>query len=116
MVTVFREVLQDGDPTTCDRDPPTYRSPNGMLENLYLMGTTGQKLFHARQITRPVFIANPKYDGRCRDTDMDVFCHDLYRTSDVTHGQAKNSTHYLLLDRPERGRAEFPTRLDESLN
>lgn len=116
MVTAFREALLDGDPTARDRDPPSYRSPNGMLEDLYLMGATGQKLFHASQITCAVFIVNPEYDGLCRDTDMEVFCRDLYHSPEVIHWQAKNSTHYLLLDRPERGRAEFLTRLDKFLN
>lgn len=112
MVTAFREALLDGDPTSRTRTPPTYRSPNGMLEDLYLMGATGQKLFHASQIYCPVFIVNPEYDGLCRDTDMAVFCDDLYHSPQVVHWRAANCTHYLLLDRPERGRNEFLSRLD----
>jgi pimeloyl-ACP methyl ester carboxylesterase len=115
MVTAFREALLDGDPTARDRNPPTYRSPNGMLEDLFLMGATGQKLFHASQITCPVFIVNPEYDGLCRDTDMAVFCQDLYHSPEVIHWQATNCTHYLLLDRPDRGRTEFLQRLDTFL-
>jgi len=115
MVTAFREALLDGDPTARDRDPPTYRSPNGMLEDLYLMGARGQKLFHASQIYCPVFIVNPEYDVLCRDTDMAVFCEDLCHAPEIVHWQAKNCTHYLLLDRPERGRNEFLARLDRFL-
>lgn len=113
MVVAFREALLDGDPTARTRNPPTYRSPNGMLEDLYLMGATGQKLFHASQIYCPVFIVNPEYDGLCRDTDMAVFIHDLVHSPQVIHWQATNTTHYLILDRPERGRNEFLQRLND---
>ena len=115
MVSAFREALLDGDPTARSRNPPTYRSPNGMLEDLFLMGATGQKLFHASQIYCPVFIVNPEYDGLCRDTDMAVFIADLYHAPNVVHWQAKNTTHYLILDRPERGRDEMLSRLDAFL-
>ncbi|WP_196258842.1 alpha/beta hydrolase [Pelagibacterium limicola] len=116
MVVAFRNALLDGDPTARTRTPPTYRSPNGMLEDLYLMGAKGQKLFHASQIYCPVFIVNPEYDSLCRDTDMAVFCEDLYHSPEVIHWRAANSTHYLLLDRPERGRSELLVRLDGFLN
>lgn len=115
MVAAFREALLDGDPIARQRTPPTYRSPNGMLEDLYLMGCTGQKLFHASQIYCPVFIVNPEYDALCRDSDMAVLCADLYHAPQVIHWQATNTTHYLLLDRPERGRDEFLARLDRFL-
>jgi pimeloyl-ACP methyl ester carboxylesterase len=116
MVTAFREALLDGDPSSRQRTPPTYRSPNGMLEDLYLMGATGQKLFHASQIYCPVFIVNPEYDGLCRDTDMAAFCADLCHSPQIIHWQAANTTHYLLLDRPERGRDEFLARIDAFLD
>jgi pimeloyl-ACP methyl ester carboxylesterase len=115
MVTAFRDALLDGDPTSRSRNPPTYRSPNGMLEDLFLMGATGQKLFHASQIYCPVFIVNPEYDALCRDTDMAVFIEDLVHSPEVIHWQATNTTHYLILDRPERGRSEFLRRLDAFL-
>lgn len=115
MVIAFREALLDGDPGSREHDPPLYRSPNGMLEDLYLMGAKGQKLFHASQIYCPVFIVNPEYDGLCRDTDMAVFCEDLYHAPEVVHWQAKGSTHYLLLDRPERGRDDFLAHMDRFL-
>jgi len=116
MVTAFRNALLDGDPTARSRTPPTYRSPNGMLEDLFLMGATGQKLFHASQIYCPVFIVNPEYDSLCRDTDMAVFVADLYHSPRVVHWQAKNTTHYMILDRPERGRTELLSRLDDFLD
>jgi len=115
MVTALRNALLDGDPTSRTRTPPTYRSPNGMLEDLYIMGATGQKLFHASQIYCPVFIVNPEYDALCRDTDMEVFCEDLYHAPSVIHWRAANCTHYFVLDRPERGRNEFLARVDEFL-
>jgi pimeloyl-ACP methyl ester carboxylesterase len=115
MVAEFREALLDGDPTSRQRTPPTYRSPNGMLEDLYLMGCKGQRLFDASQVYCPVFIVNPEYDVLCRDTDMAVFCDDLVHAPEVVHWRAENCTHYLLLDRPERGRNEFLARLDRFL-
>lgn len=116
MVKAFGQALIDGDPTAKDRNPPTYRSPNGMLEDLYRMGCNGEKLFHAGQIYCKVMIVKPEYDDLCRLTDMAVFMQDLTHAEEVVLWAEKNTTHYVLLDRPERGRTHFLNSMDSFLS
>lgn len=116
MFEAFRQALIDGDPTAKDRDPPTYRSPNGMLEDLFRMGCQAQKLVHASQIYCKVMIVKPEYDTLCSPADMEVLVKDLEHAEDVVVWAEKNTTHYVLLDRPERGRDHLLARMDEFLN
>jgi pimeloyl-ACP methyl ester carboxylesterase len=112
MLAAFRQALLDGDPTSMDRDPPSYRSPNGMLEDLYRMGCNGSKLFDAHQIYCKVMIVKPEYDSLCRMSDMEVFMDDLQHAQEVLLWAPPDTTHYILLDRPERGRSALLDRMD----
>ncbi|WP_373356188.1 alpha/beta hydrolase [Pseudoroseicyclus sp. CXY001] len=114
MVKAFSQALLDGDPTSYDRDPPTYRSPNGMLEDLFYMAA-GERLFHANQVYCKVFIINPELDTLCQDSDMEVLIADLKNAEDVVHYNPPNTTHYLILDRPDRGRSELLARMADYL-
>ena len=87
-----------------------------MLEDLYRMGCNGETLFHASQIYCKVMIAKPEFDNLCRMTDMEVFMRDLVHAEEVVLWAEKNTTHYVLLDRPERGRANLLARMDDFLN
>ncbi|WP_116999919.1 alpha/beta hydrolase [Desertimonas flava] len=115
MVKAFSQALLDGDPKSMTYDPPSYRSPSGMLEDLYRM-MRGEKLVHASQVYAKVMIVNPEYDRLCRDEDMAVLVEDLTHAEEVIHYRPRNTTHYLLLDRPERGRDDLLARLDEFLH
>lgn len=114
MIKAFSQALLDGDPNSNNYDPPSYRSPSGMLEDLLLMAN-GHKLVHASQVYAKVLIINPEYDKLCRDEDMAVLIEDLIHAEEVVHYQPKNTTHYILLDRPERGRDDLLAKMDEFL-
>lgn len=116
MLLAFQEALLDGDPTSRDRTPPSYRSPNGMLSDLHLMGGHGQRLFHASQIYAKVLIVNPEYDELSQKPDIDVLIEDLCNAPEVVLWEPENATQYLLLDRPEHGRDEMLARLDGFLD
>lgn len=115
MVDAFEAALLVGDPTSRDREPPSYRSPNGMMEDLHLMGAHGQRLFHASQIYSKVMIVRPGHDNLARKEDIDVLVEDLCHAEEVILWEPEDSTHYLILDRPERGRDELLARLDSFL-
>ncbi|AQZ51470.1 alpha/beta hydrolase [Martelella mediterranea] len=115
MFEAFRQALIDGDPTAMDRDPPSYRSPNGMLEDLYRMGCNAQKLFHASQIYCKVMIVKPEFDTLCTPADLEALVADLEHAEAVDVWAEKNTTHYVLLDRPERGRDDLLARMDAFL-
>ncbi|GAA3216370.1 alpha/beta hydrolase [Microbacterium terregens] len=112
MLRAFQQALLDGDPTSGTRQPPSYRSPNGMLEDLHLMAGHGQRLFHAGQVSARVMIVLPEYDDLARKEDIDVLVEDLCHAQEIDLWEPEGTTHYLLLDRPERGRDAFLERLD----
>lgn len=116
MLDAFRQALLDGDPTSMDRNPPSYRSPNGMLEDLFMMGALGQKLFHASQVYCRVMIVKGGTDNLCRTTDMEVFMKDLVHAEEVVYYAPPDTTHYILLDRPGRGRTRMLERMGEFLD
>ncbi|MBX9738592.1 MAG: alpha/beta hydrolase [Beijerinckiaceae bacterium] len=99
----FEQALIDGDPTSRTRDPVTFRSPNGMLEDSFYIGR-GQKLVHACQVQCRVLIIRPELDYFSRPEDVAALKEDLVNAEEVQVWEPANTTHYLILDRPERGR------------
>ena len=116
MLAAFRQALLDGDPTSKERELPSYRSPNGMLEDLFIMGATAQRLLHASQIYARVMIVRPEFDNLCQESDMTVFINDLVHAEEIVHFAPPNTTQYMLLDRPERGRNELLARMANFLD
>lgn len=105
MVKAFEQALIAGDPDTLKQDPPAYRSPNGMLVDSYFMGK-GQKLVHANQVYARTMIIRPELDFLCRPAEVEALKSDLVNAETVHVYEPKNTTHYLIVDRPERGRRE----------
>jgi pimeloyl-ACP methyl ester carboxylesterase len=106
----FVQALIDGDPTSRERDPITFRCPNGMLEDSFYIGR-GQKLVHACQVQCKVMILRPALDYFSRPEDVAALREDLTNAEDVVVWEPANTTHYLILDRPERGRTEALDRI-----
>jgi pimeloyl-ACP methyl ester carboxylesterase len=110
VANAFVQALIDGDPTSRDRDPVTFRCPNGMLEDSFYIGR-GHKLVHANQVTCKVMILRPALDYFSRPEDVAALREDLTNAEDVVVWEPANTTHYLILDRPERGRTEALERI-----
>ncbi|WP_423296029.1 alpha/beta hydrolase [Ancylobacter sp. VNQ12] len=103
VAAAFERALLDGDPSSSTRTPPSYRSPNGMLEDSYFMGR-GEKLVHASQVYCKVLIIRPGLDYFSRPADIESLRADLVNAEQVVTWEPENTTHYIILDRPERGR------------
>ncbi|MFT8244894.1 alpha/beta hydrolase [Roseomonas sp. BN140053] len=101
----FAQALLDGDPTAMDRDPPSYRSPNGMLEDSFYIGK-GRKLVDACLVQAKVLIMRPGLDYFSRPDDIAALRADLVNAERVELWEPPDATHFVILDRPERGRAE----------
>lgn len=101
----FVQALIDGDPTALQRDPPSYRSPNGMLEDSYYMGR-GKKLVDACLVQAKVLIIRPGRDYFSRPDDVAALRADLVNAERVELWEPPDATHFVILDRPERGRTE----------
>ena len=110
----FAQALLDGDATSRDRDPPSYRSPNGMLEDSYFMGK-GNPLLHASQVYAKTMIIRPKLDYFARDEDIAALREDLVNAPTVKMWEPEDVTHFVFLDRPERGRSDAISALIDFL-
>lgn len=110
VAAAFAQALLDGDPASLSRRPHSYRSPNGMLEDSYFMGK-GDKLVHAGQVYCKVLIIRPKLDYFSRPEDVASLRYDLVNAEAVEVWEPENATHYVILDRAERGRTEAITRI-----
>jgi pimeloyl-ACP methyl ester carboxylesterase len=101
----FEQALLDGDPTAMTRDPPTYRSPNGMLEDSFHIGK-GRKLVDACLVQAKVLIIRPGLDYLSRPEDVAALKADLVNAERVESWEKPDATHFVILDRAERGRDE----------
>jgi len=110
VAAAFADELLASDSTSAERDPPTYRSPNGMLEDSYFIGK-GVALVHASQVYAKVLIIRPELDYFARPEDVAALRSDLVNAPRVVLYQPKDATHFVLLDRAERGRAESITQI-----
>jgi pimeloyl-ACP methyl ester carboxylesterase len=102
VAAAFEQALIDGDPTSRERDPPSYRSPNGMLEDSFYIGK-GRKLVDACLVQAKVLIIRPTLDYFSRREDVEALREDLVCAERVELWEPE-ATHFVLLDRPERGR------------
>lgn len=115
MLKAFQQALIDGDPTTNERTPPTFRSPNGMLEDLNMMGC-GNIIMHASQVYARVMIVRPEYDSLSHMPDVEALAADLRHAEEVRLYAPPNTTQYIILDRPERGRNALLAEMDDFLD
>jgi len=91
------------DPASDRRDSPAFRAPAGATEDSFLQAN-GRRLFDAGSITAPVLLVRSEHDFWSRPEDMSAFAHDATRSDGVRSLTLPGATHYVHLDRPERGR------------
>jgi pimeloyl-ACP methyl ester carboxylesterase len=96
-----REALAS-DPESNNHNPPCFRSPNGALEDSFYLAT-GRQLRDASFIYVPTLVFASERDFWSRPADREKIAHDLVHAS-VQIVVITNATHFVHLDRPERGR------------
>jgi len=102
-----RQTLQT-DPTSSTRNPPSVRIPIGYQVDAFNL-SLGRPLFAAKDIRVPVLILRGELDFWSRPVDLSALARDLVDSPELHTVTIKNGTHYVFLDRPERGRAQFIT-------
>jgi pimeloyl-ACP methyl ester carboxylesterase len=102
-----REALAS-DRETNRHNPPCFRSPNGALEDSFHLAT-GRQLWDASFIYVPTLVVASERDFWSRPADREKIAHDLAHAS-VRVVVIPNATHFVHLDKPDRGRNEL---LDE---
>ncbi len=98
------------DPTSEDRDPPSFRAPSGAMADSFLLAT-GAALWDARLISADVLIVRSENDFWSRTDDVAMLQRHLdeRRSGTVEAVELPHATHFVHLDRAERGRRLFLT-------
>jgi pimeloyl-ACP methyl ester carboxylesterase len=91
------------DPTSNSRQPPSFRSPCGALEDSFYLAT-GRQLWDASLITVPTLILVSERDFWSRPEDRQNFAADLVYSPAVKVVIIPGATHFVHLDREEHGR------------
>jgi pimeloyl-ACP methyl ester carboxylesterase len=94
------------DPTSESRTPPSFRAPSGALEDSFYLAT-GRQLWDASLVRSPTLILASERDFWSRPEDRERLVEHLIRAPVVRVAVIPDATHYVHLDRPERGRARF---------
>lgn len=96
------------DPTSEQRDPPSFRAPSGALADSFLLAT-GATLWDARLLDADALIVRSQNDFWSRDDDVQLLTRHLEErlSGEVEAVTIANATHFVHLDRPERGRTQF---------
>ncbi len=92
------------DPTAGDREPPSFRAPNGaMLDSYHL--ANGTQLWDAHRIRARTLVVRGEYGFWSRPSDLTALAADLTSAKDVRAVTLAAATHHVHLDRADRGRA-----------
>jgi pimeloyl-ACP methyl ester carboxylesterase len=91
------------DPTVPSRNPPSFRSPCGAMEDSFYLAT-GRQLWDASLITAPTLVLASERDFWSRAEDRENLAADLVHSPRVQVVVIPGATHFVHLDRPDRGR------------
>lgn len=99
-----------GDPTSGARTPPSCRSPAGPLVDAFCLAT-GRQLWDASLIRCRVLVTRGGRDFLSRPEDRVRLLEHLDSAASVDDLELPDGTHFVHLERPERGRSTFLTSL-----
>lgn len=102
----YAEAALASDSTSSDRSPASFRAPSGALEDSYYIAT-GRQLWDASLIRSAVLIVRSELDFWSRPQDQETLESHLVYAEKVRSVAIPEATHYVHLDRPERGRDRF---------
>lgn len=102
------------DPTSASRNPPSFRAPSGAMADSFELAS-GRKLWDAGPITARVLVIRSENDFWSRPEDVTTLAQDLRRAASVRTVTIPRATHYVHLDRPERGRSRLIAEVTRTL-
>jgi pimeloyl-ACP methyl ester carboxylesterase len=94
------------DPSSGSRTPASFRSPTGALEDSFYLAA-GRQLWDASLIRTPTLVLRSERDFWSRPEDQWRFVEHAVHAPDVRSVTISDATHYVHLDRSERGRDHF---------
>src|SRR5512137_84151 len=95
-----------GDATTNTRTPPGVRIPSAFRKEHFEM-SQGKKLWDAKDILVPTLYVRGTLDDWSRPEDLKALQAELVNAPQKQFVVIHDATHFLHLDRPEKGRAAF---------
>jgi pimeloyl-ACP methyl ester carboxylesterase len=102
----YQQAALASDPTSNSRQPSSLRIPGAYRLESYNLAR-GQKYWSAADITVPTLVIRGERDFWSRPADLKALQAELVKASKVKTVTIKDGTHYLFLDRPQRGRDRF---------
>ena len=102
----YQHMAFDSDPTSNTRTPPSLRIPGAFRREAYYL-SQGRQYWDAADIRVPTLIMRGEHDHWSRAADVDALAAELVNAPQVKTVMIPGGTHFLFLDRPERGRDRF---------
>ncbi|MUG95061.1 alpha/beta fold hydrolase [Scytonema sp. UIC 10036] len=102
----YQKEAIESDPTSNTRQPPSLKIPNAYQLESYNLAR-GQKYWNAADIRVPTLVIRGERDFWSRPADLNALKNELVNASKVQTVTIPDGTHYLFLDRPEKGRSRF---------
>ena len=99
----YVQAALDSDSTSRSRTPPSFRSPCGALEDSFYLAI-GRQLWDASLVTALTLVVISERDFWSRTEDRENLAADLVHSPTVRVVVIPSATHFVHLDRPERGR------------
>ncbi|PKA44868.1 alpha/beta hydrolase (plasmid) [Rhizobium sullae] len=119
VVEAYQHAALASDPIADDREPAVFRSPSGAMEDSFYLAS-GRQLWDAASITARVLIIRSENDFWSRPDDVKMLEGHLVNAARARSVTIPDATHYVHLDRSERGRSQFIAEvvsfLSESVN
>jgi pimeloyl-ACP methyl ester carboxylesterase len=106
VVGAYVKAALASDPTSGTRTPPSFRAPSGAMEDSFYLAT-GRQLWDAGTITARTLIVRSQRDFWSRREDVTRLREHLVHAREVRSVELPEATHYVHLDRAERGRERF---------
>jgi len=94
------------DPLSYSQSPQSFRSPCGAMEDSFYLAI-GKQLWDASLVTAPTLVVASERDFWSRSEDREHLVADLVHSPKVRVVVIPGATHFVHLDRPERGRTEL---------
>lgn len=106
VVAAYEAAALASDPTSGAREPASFRAPLGALEDSFYLAS-GRQLWDASLIRTPTLFLRGERDFWSRAADPQLFAAHAVSAPEVRIVTIPNATHFVHLDRPERGREQF---------
>jgi pimeloyl-ACP methyl ester carboxylesterase len=102
----YSRAALETDPTNAERTPPSARVPLAYWHEHVRM-SNGEKLWDARKIKPPTLLVRGELDFWSRPIDVETLQTELLNARELQTLILPQGTHFIFLDKPERGRAQM---------